>query len=120
MKKTETNTRVFATEGNDGWFNIYVSDSGSLEYVMSHRRNDRIYELLKNGVRLGELEHMKKGLKNRQDETMERFSKGNYNSRYKSMKNRQRKNVNSLDHIILVIKEYMCDRATADAEWQVA
>ena len=104
MKKNDSNTMISAREGNDGWFNVYVTYSGKAEYVMSHRRNDRIFEILKDGILFGDLMRMKKGLRNRMDESMERFSKGSYNNRYKSMKNRMRKNENSLDHIICVVR----------------
>ena len=79
-----------------------------------------LYEILKDGILLEDLIRMKKGLRNKKDESMERFSKGDYNNRFKSMKNRMRKNENSLDHIICVVREYMADRDLNGVDYMVA
>ena len=56
MKTYTRNVRIMAVNngGADG-FNIYLDFSGQREFLMHHRHNGLLYELLKDGVRLHEL-----------------------------------------------------------------
>lgn len=50
------NTKVIAINNyKKAGFSIYLSISGRLEYVMSHRHNAFLYNLLKDGLSISEL-----------------------------------------------------------------
>ena len=59
MKRYSRNIWVVAeNNGNQDGFNIYLEFSGQREYLMTHRHSGILYGLLKDGVRLVELQRM--------------------------------------------------------------
>ncbi|MBP3817280.1 MAG: hypothetical protein J6H31_03175 [Butyrivibrio sp.] len=57
---TNTNNRILAenNEGSTG-FDVWLNLSGKRHYLMHHRDNVMIYDLLKDGISLGELARWK-------------------------------------------------------------
>ena len=52
----KNNVKVFAVNcENTSGFNIYLDFSGRREYVMSHRHNGLLYQVMKDGIHLNEL-----------------------------------------------------------------
>lgn len=84
MKNQDRSIRVIAENNyrHDG-FNIYLEFSGKREYLMSHRHNAFIFDMLKHGPRLAELR--------------------------KKTKMHQEK----IRHLLKVIDEYILDREAA-------
>lgn len=55
----KNNTYIYAERKNrQAGFHIYLSFSGRREYLMYHRGNPFLFDLLKDGLRAGELERM--------------------------------------------------------------
>lgn len=56
MKHYSRNILVFAEScTNMNGFNVYLDFSGQREYLFTHRRNNAMYGVLKNGIRLADL-----------------------------------------------------------------
>ncbi len=60
MKKMNNNVWLFVENRDcqDG-FNIYLDFSGQREYLMSHRHNGFLYNMLKDGMRLADLQRLR-------------------------------------------------------------
>ncbi len=57
MKRHSRNILVFAENNeNQHGFNVYLAFSGQREYLLTHRHNGAMYMMLKDGIRLGELQ----------------------------------------------------------------
>ncbi|MCR5518475.1 MAG: hypothetical protein K6F17_07890 [Lachnospiraceae bacterium] len=99
MKEQSKNVRVLVEnrEGEAG-FNIYLEFSGRREYLMTHRRSGLLYGLLKDGASLSDMRRWKPS------EIMIRAGKNPRNSC-------NRKLVNTVDHLLLVIDDYMMEMA---------
>ena len=93
MKKQFNNIRVCAENmGSKRGFNIYLDFSGQREYLMSHRHNGLLFEMLKDGIYLNEMKRMKRG------------------SRSGKVRTCSVKTKNSVEHLLLVIDDYLIDR----------
>ena len=56
MKKNNRNVRVYAVNnGRNAGFNIYLDFSGQREYLIHHRHNGLLYNLLKDGVSVDDM-----------------------------------------------------------------
>jgi hypothetical protein len=60
MLKNENRIRVYAVNNYkvEFRFDIYLEFSGKREWLMSHRRNGILFNMLKHGIPLGELRRM--------------------------------------------------------------
>ena len=89
MKNPNRNIQVFAVN-NDGkpGFNVYIDFSGQREYVMTHRHSGLLYNLLKDGVPLTDIQNFRYGKK--------KSSKVN----------------GSVKYLNVIINEYMLERET--------
>lgn len=57
MKRYNRNILVFAeNNGNESGFNIYLEFSGQREYLVTHRHNGAMFSMLKNGIRLDDMQ----------------------------------------------------------------
>ena len=96
--KRNNNIRV-VTENRNGesGFNIYLDFSGKKEYLMGHRHNGLLYDFLKDGISVNEMKRWRPTgtvrKKNR--------SSGNHSMRLQNM----------VEHLILVVDEYMLERS---------
>ena len=95
------------------WFDIYIDFSGSREYLMPHRKNDRLYGLLKDGMSIGDLERSTQKVVSDISLSGRRYLKGGINPRLKCRKNQARRLENSIGHLVLAAHEYMEDMALA-------
>lgn len=60
MKSINSNIRLIAVNRDcRPGFNIYLEFSGQREYLMSHRHNGILYNMLKDGVRLADLQRLR-------------------------------------------------------------
>ena len=60
MKSINSNVRLIAVNRDcRPGFNIYLEFSGQREYLMSHRHNGLLYNMLKDGVRLADLQRLR-------------------------------------------------------------
>ena len=84
------NTRIYALGDGRNGFSIYIDISGKQEYIMSHRHNVFLYDLMKNGVSFSELRRWEP-----------RVGRSDLSRKY--IKNK----VSSVSHIIKVIDEYI-------------
>ena len=62
MKNPNRKIKVYAVNNNklDSMFDIYLEMAGKREWLMVHRHNGLVFNLLRNGVSLDELKNMKK------------------------------------------------------------
>ena len=62
MKNPNRKIKVYAVNNNklDSMFDIYLETAGKREWLMVHRHNGLVFNLLRNGVSLDELKKMKK------------------------------------------------------------
>ncbi len=110
--KSTNNIRIFATKiENNDWLNIYLDFSGQTEYLMSHRPNEHLYAALRNSIAIDDLMRNRKHLISGDGYNKKNtFSRGTYRSRNKHRKSRSQQLENQIDHLILVINEYIEDR----------
>ena len=99
MKVKSRNVRVLVENrnGSEG-LNIYLDFSGRREYLMTHRRSGLLYGLLKDGTSLEEMRRWKPA---------DIVARAGNNPR----SSLNRKLVNMVDHLMLVIEDYMMDWA---------
>lgn len=78
-------------------FHVYLNFSGQREYLMTHRHNGLLYELLKDGAVLGD---------------MKRWSMGDIAGKigYSPRSPRSDKLKNMVDHLLIVIGDYLYER----------
>ena len=99
MKRYSRNIMVYAeNNGNQSGFNIFLEFSGQREYLVTHRHNGAMYKVLKNGVRLDD---MQRGI--------QEMSMSSLCGRHSSIAatNQLR---NSMQYLMVVIDEYISDR----------
>lgn len=57
MKRYSRNIQVVAeNNGNQNGFNVYLVFSGQREYLFTHRHNGAMFGMLKDGIRLADLQ----------------------------------------------------------------
>ncbi len=114
MNQRIRNVRLIAEESDlRNWFDIYIDFSGSREYLMPHRRNTNIYNLLKDGIRIDDLERDSRKVISDISLSERRYNKGAVNLRLKCRKNKSRQLENSIEHLLIVVDEYLKDIACA-------
>ena len=92
MKNTTRNVRIYAENlGSRHGFNIYLDFSGQREFLMYHRHNGLTYDVLKDGMSLGELYRL---------DPYSLFRIANYS----------RDSAHSLRHITMVVNDYLMER----------
>lgn len=95
MKKGDKNVRVIVENtGNKSGFDVFLDYSGNREYVMHHRHNGLVYELLKDGVVLDDLRRWK----------MSSIYKGHARKSFGTKRHK------SISHLINVIEDYIAER----------
>ena len=98
MKNTNDSVRVRAeNRDNVHGFDVWLEFSGRREYLLFHRHNGLLYEVLKDGVTVGALRRQRTllppcGLGRRQE------------------RRRSTRLQDMVDHLLLVIDDYMKDR----------
>ena len=99
MKKLNRNIslRVENRKGGNG-FNIYLDFSGKREYLMTHRHNGLLYDLLKDGPIVADMGRWKARDIARKIGSSPRSS-------------RSGKVLNMVNHLLLVIDDYMLERS---------
>lgn len=113
--KTRRNMMIYAenTEGKSG-FDIYISFSGQREYLMFHRHNAFLYELLKDGVKVDEFKRLSQQMIGDMASARPKFQLHDTTPTMKRRRNLSRRFENSTDHIISTIEEYLIyERETA-------
>lgn len=99
MKRHNRNIRVYAeNNGNRKGFNIYLVFSGQREYLTTHRHNGAIYGMLKDGVRLADLQ---RGVRERNLSTFCGCAVGVINAEQLR---------NNIRYLLLMIDEYIEER----------
>lgn len=99
MKRYSRNILVTAeNNGNQTGFNIYLVFSGQREYLSTHRHNGAMYGILKDGVRLADLQRCM------QDMTVLTI----YGRRVGIVDTKQFRN--SMRYLLLAIEEYIEER----------
>ena len=83
-------------EGQNG-FHLYLDFSGQREYLMTHRDNPAIYQLLKDGLAVSALRRLGPAALHAKS-----YRRKHWN-----------KTQNSLNHILLVADDYIADRQAA-------
>lgn len=81
---------------NDG-FHIYLNFSGQREYLMTHRHNGLLYELLKDGAVLGDMRRWKAG------DIAGRIGRSPRSPRSDKL-------TNMVDYLLIVIDDYLYER----------
>lgn len=98
MKNAERNIKVVAENNeNKQGFNIYLDCSGQREFIVWHRHNEVLYNVLKDGVVLRDL-NRKKPIKLFQDQYG--YGKRRITAKFDNMMN----------HLRLVINDYITYR----------
>jgi len=113
-EKLNRNVKIVVDNGmKDGWFDIYLDFSGTREYLMPHRQNKRLYSMLKDGLRIEELERNATRAVSDVSLSGKRYLRGGINPRLKCRKNQARKLENSISHLVTVANDYIQDMADA-------
>lgn len=100
MQRCSRNILVFAeNNGNHHGFNVYLVFSGQREYLITHRHNGAMYFMLKNGIRLADLQ---RGVREMKISTL--CSRKAEIAATKQLRN-------SIRYLLMVIDEYIQDRA---------
>ena len=97
--------RILAMKNTKDRFDIYLDISGIRHFLMPHRWNYPLYQLLKNGITLDQLEQATK--KKVADVSCSIFYKRRATPTMKQRKNISRKLENSVRHLRSVINEYL-------------
>lgn len=98
------NTKIIAIKKEyQKGFSIYLSISGQYEFIVHHRANNYIYNLLKDGVSFSELKRWTPKAHRR-----------------RSNRKCTRDRVSSINHIINVIEEYICEEIAYDLNSKAA
>lgn len=108
-ERIRRNVRLEATVGNHSLLDIYIVVSGSRQYLMSHRMDERLFSLLKNGVSMNELERRTRKALSDIAKTGNRYSKGKTDPRLKCRKNQSSKLENTVNHLMHVAREYLAE-----------
>ena len=99
MKRYNRNILVFAeNNGNQHGFNVYLVFSGKREYLFTHRHNGPMFSMLKDGVRLDDIQ---RGVREMNIPTL---------CGRKSNVAVTKKFRNSMRYLLVVIDEYIIDR----------
>ena len=99
MKRYSRNILVFAeNNGNQHGFNVYLVFSGQREYLFTHRHNGAMFGMLKDGIRLADLQ---RGVRE-----MNLPALCNRRTGYTATKQLR----NSMRYLMMVIDEYIEDR----------
>lgn len=100
MKNTTRNVRIYAENlGSRHGFNIYLDFSGQREFLMYHRHNGLTYDVLKDGMSLGELYRL---------DPYSLFRIANFSR--DSRRRRINQAAHSLRHITMVVNDYLMER----------
>lgn len=106
------NIRAYALSRNteDGSFDIYLDFSGQREYLVTHRENHHLYGLLRHGICIDDIE--RSAQKSFQQVSLfgKRYLHGRPHPRLKSYKNRSCRLEKSVQHLMLVIEDYIAYR----------
>lgn len=100
--KTMRNIRIRPLNvGSSYGFDIYLDFSGKYEYLMTHRRNELLLDILKEGMHPDDLRRLvgKHGLN-----VLPGRKKGGHSRSYAKLSN-------SISHLLACIDEYLLDRA---------
>lgn len=109
-KKARRNIKLVADwTYKNAWFDIYIDCSGGREHLMSHRRDRRIYDLLKDGVRITELERSASKLVSDVSLYGCKCARNGSGQNRKCRKNRAKKLDNPIAHLINVANEYIAE-----------
>lgn len=101
MGYTTRNVRVIAENiDSDHGFHIFLDFSGQREYLMSHRHNGLLYNVLKDGVALDDMRRWRPCHKAREFPGFRHNSRANGSVQLENM----------LSHLLVVIDDYMMER----------
>lgn len=96
MTKKNRNISILAQNTTDArGFHIYLDFSGQREYLMSHRHNGLLYDLLKDGVALDDVR---------------RWRPSGNRKRGRSRRRREECLYHMVDHLLDVADEYIWER----------
>ena len=110
MSDMRKRVKIFGiNNGKSDWFDVYIDDSGRTEYLMTHRYDSSLFKMLSKGVSINEIERSIPRMVSNASLTGRRYFKGGLNPRLKHRKNRARQLENSIEHLLLVIDEYICE-----------
>lgn len=110
MNRQNRNVKVIAKGSRrKGWFDIYIDFSGKQEYLMSHRWNGYLFCLLKAGRSIEEIERNMQKFVSSVSLSGYRHIRGRNNPQLKRRKNQSRKLENSVEHLLAVVNEYICE-----------
>lgn len=102
--KANPNTKIYASSANNtSGFNIYLSISGQQIYIMTHRHNAFLFDLLKESVSVS---------------TLRRWETNPPKMRSSRKYNKKRKS--SINHLIKVIDEYINEEIICDSYCEAA
>ncbi len=94
-------------DGKDG-FDIYLGLSGKNEYLMTHRHNAYLYNILKDGISLDEFERRSQQAITDMVSRSHRVQLNGSSPKLRRRKNLSRKLENTFRHLSTVVNEYIC------------
>ena len=110
-KSKNCNIRVIAQAASHGnYFDIYLMFPDHREYLMSHRNNEQLYDILRNGVRLEDLRNEAHKKLATMAMSGNRYYHGGIHPRLKSHKNRSQHLENMVNHLVSVVEEYLREK----------
>ena len=107
-EKMKQNVKLIADGSiGQGGFDIYIVFRGSREFLMTHRQNDKLYSLLKSGIKINDLERSISKAAADISLAGRRYLKGDIHPRIKYRKNQARKLENTIRHLVNVANKYI-------------
>ena len=105
-----SNVGVVAKQSSLGkHFDIYLILPDRQVYLMSHRKNEQLFDILKKGIRVKDMKTEAHKKYAAMSMCGKRYLHGGMHPRLKSHKNRSQHLENMINHIMTVIDEYMKD-----------
>ena len=111
MKKhdiTSRNIKLIADgRKSDDWFDLYIELSGHKEYLMRHRRNGRLFDLLKDGKCITDMQRESQKLYASLTAEGRRYNHGRPGRERRSDRGVSSKFENTISHLVNVASDYI-------------
>ena len=105
---TNRNVKLIADGSrSDDWFDLYIELPGRKEYLMRHRRNGMLFDFLKDGKCVADIQKDSQKKCAKMTAYGRRYRHGRQGREIRSNKNTASKFENTIDHLVKVASDYI-------------